>query len=135
VDGELKVLLVEDDPEVAEMYRFRLEVDGYRVVVAPDGETALRLASEDPPDLVYLDLRLPTIDGFAVLEALRADPRTGTVPVVILTNFSDPEQVERGRRLGAMAYLVKAETSPSALADRMEQWLREEAVTSRAQPA
>jgi DNA-binding response OmpR family regulator len=132
---ELKVLLIEDDPAVAEMYRRRLEIDGYQVAVAPDGETGVRMALADRPDLVYLDLRLPTIDGFAVLEQLRGDERTSGIPVVILSNYSEPEQVDRGRRLGALDYLVKAETSPSALTERMQNWLRDEALVPRVKPA
>src|SRR6266566_137920 len=86
METELRVLLIEDDAAVAEMYQYRLEVDGYKVEVAPDGETGLERATSDPPDLVYLDLRLPHMDGFAVLERMRANPVTASVPVVILTN-------------------------------------------------
>lgn len=131
MDTALQVLLVEDDPAVAEMYRYRLEVDGYSVTVAPDGETALQLAAANPPDLVYLDIRLPGIDGLEVLERLRADPSTKALPVVMLTNYSEPELIERGLRLGALEYMVKAETSPGRLAERMEEWLREERVGRR----
>jgi DNA-binding response OmpR family regulator len=134
VDADLKVLLVEDDPAVAEMYRYRLEIDGYDVVVAPDGETGLQKAAEMQPDLIYLDLRLPAMDGFTVLENLRRDQALKSVPVVILTNFSEPELVERGLKLGALDYLVKAETTPAHLSERMEKWMAEESVSSRGQP-
>ena len=131
MESDLKVLLVEDDPAVAEMYRYRLEVDGYQVVVAEDGETGLKKADELMPDLIYLDLRLPTMDGFAVLENLRASKRLKGIPVVILTNYSEPELVERGLKLGALDYLVKAETTPAHLSERMEKWMAEEAVAAR----
>src|SRR5258708_7252164 len=120
MDRDLKVLLIEDDPTVAAMYSYRLEVDGYAVTVASDGETGLRLATETSPDLIYLDLRLPNMDGLAVLERLRATPDTIAIPVVILTNYSEPKMMEEGRRLGALDFLVKTETSPTALVRRME---------------
>ena len=133
MESDLKVLVVEDDPTVAEMYRYRLEIDGYQVVVAPDGESGLQKAAEMQPDLIYLDLRLPSMDGFAVLESLRADATLQAIPVVILTNYSEPELVERGLKLGALDYLVKAETTPAHLSERMEKWMAEETVTSRGQ--
>lgn len=135
MEPDLKVLLIEDDPAVAAMYSYRLEIDGYAVTVAPDGEAGLRLANETRPDLIYLDLRLPQMDGFAVLEQLRAGATTKAIPVVILTSYSEPQMMEKGRRLGALDFLVKTETSPSALARRMEEWLGDESVGRRQLPA
>jgi DNA-binding response OmpR family regulator len=126
LDDDLRVLLIEDEPAVAELYRYRLELDGYRVSVAPDGETGLHMAAEATPDLIYLDIRLPGMDGFEVLERLRADAGLSSIPVVILSNYSEPELVARGFRLGALDFLVKADYSPSALARRMEDWLQDE---------
>ena len=73
-DEEVRVLFVEDDPAVAQMYKLKLELDGYRVEVAGDGELALEIARSSMPDIVFLDLRLPKLDGLGVLEALRAGP-------------------------------------------------------------
>ncbi|MBV9100973.1 MAG: response regulator [Candidatus Dormibacteraeota bacterium] len=116
-DDEVRVLLIEDDEATADMYRLRLTTDGYEVLTASDGEEGLRRAAEDHPDLIYLDLRLPKLDGFEVLERLRADPRTETIPVVILSNYSEPDLRERGLRLGALEFLVKSDTTPAALSD------------------
>lgn len=135
MERELRVLLIEDDAAIAEMYQYRLEVDGYKVEVAPDGETGLQRATTDPPDLVYLDLRLPHMDGFEVLEGMRANPVTAGVPVIILTNYGEPELVQRGKELGVLDYLIKAETSPMALARRMQEWLGAEAIGGRRRPA
>lgn len=118
-DDEVRVLLIEDDAAAAEMYRLRLSLDGYTVLIAPDGEAGLRQAAEARPDLIYLDLRLPKLDGFTVLERLRADPATAWIPVIILSNFAEPELRERGLRLGALEFLVKADTPPAALSDRV----------------
>jgi DNA-binding response OmpR family regulator len=124
-DEVIDVLLVEDDPEIVAMYSRKLTLDGYAVTVAEDGEEALVKAMEVRPDIVFLDLDLPRKDGFEVLKALRADPRTADTPVVILTNHGGAELVERGIALGANEYLVKATTSPSLLAADIAIWVRE----------
>ena len=113
------VLLVEDDPVVAEMYRGRLALDGYRVTVASDGEAALRAASACPPDIVILDYRLPKMDGPAVLQALRADQRTRAVRVVVLSAYDEPSIVEEGISLGAVSWLVKSKVTPPELVRRV----------------
>jgi DNA-binding response OmpR family regulator len=123
---EIRVLFVEDDPTVAQMYRLKLELDGYQVIMAKDGEEGLRLANEVDPDIVFLDIRLPKVDGFAVLEGLRAYDRTKNVPVVILSNYGEQELVERGLKLGALEYLIKSQTTPANLSRGVENWLREE---------
>ena len=123
---EIRVLFVEDDPTVAQMYRLKLELDGYRVIMAKDGEEGLRLANEVDPDIVFLDIRLPKVDGFAVLEGLRACEKTRSVPVVILSNYGEQELVEKGLRLGALEYLIKSQTTPANLSRGVEGWLREE---------
>jgi DNA-binding response OmpR family regulator len=120
VEDDVKVLLIEDDEFAAEMYRLRLAADGYTVVVGQDGEEGLRMASEERPDFIYLDLRLPGLDGFEVLERLRADPGTKHIPVIILSNYGEPELRERGLKLGALEFLVKADTTPAQLSTRVE---------------
>jgi DNA-binding response OmpR family regulator len=120
VADEIKVLLIEDDDAAAEMYRLRLVSDGYTVVLARDGEEGLEMAGAEAPDFIYLDIRLPRIDGFEVLERLRANPETAAIPVIILTNFGEPEFRERGLKLGALEFLVKADTTPSSLSATVE---------------
>jgi DNA-binding response OmpR family regulator len=123
---EIRVLFVEDDPTVAQMYRLKLELDGYQVIMAKDGEEGLRLAREVDPDIVFLDIRLPKVDGFTVLEGLRATDRTRNVPVVILSNYGEQDLVDRGLRLGALEYLIKSQTTPAHLSRGVENWLKEE---------
>jgi CheY-like chemotaxis protein len=118
------VLFVEDDPAVAQMYKLKLELDGYKVEVAPDGEVALTMARSEPPDIIFLDIRLPKLGGLEVLEALRADPKTQAVPVVILSSHSEKELVERGARLGALDHLIKSKTTPAKLAGGVDGWLK-----------
>ena len=124
-EEEVSVLFIEDDAAVAEMYRLKLELDGYTVTIAPDGEQGLKLARETRPDIVFLDIRLPRMDGFSVLEALRADTNLRRIPVIILSNYGEAELVERGLKLGALDYLIKAETTPSSLSRGVGKWIKE----------
>ena len=122
---DVRVLFVEDDPAVAAMYKLKLELDGYQVQVAGDGEVALEMARTSLPDIIFLDLRLPKLGGLEVLEALRADPQTQAVPVVILSSHSEQELVERGAKLGALDHLIKSKTTPAILEAGLERWLAE----------
>lgn len=120
----VRVLFVEDDASVAQMYKFSLELDGYEVHVAPDGLTALETVVTTRPDIVFLDIRLPKLDGLSVLERLRSDAKTKGIPVVILSNWNEKELVEHGLRLGALDHLIKSQTTPANLARRIAGWLR-----------
>jgi len=122
-DEDVHVLFVEDDTAVAQMYKLKLELDGYHVDVAGDGEVALQMARTSLPDIIVLDMRLPKLDGIGVLEALRADPLTRTVPVVILSSHSQKELVERGAKLGVLDHLIKSKTTPAMVADSLPRWL------------
>jgi CheY-like chemotaxis protein len=117
------VLFVEDDRSVAQMYKLKLELDGYRVEVAYDGETAVEMITKETPDIVFLDVRLPKLDGLGVLQALRADPKTKDLRVVILSNYSQREIGDRVSNLGVLAFLKKTETTPATLTARLAGWL------------
>jgi two-component system, OmpR family, phosphate regulon response regulator PhoB len=134
VEDDVKVLLIEDDEFAAEMYRLRLAADGYTVVVGQDGEEGLRMATDERPDFIYLDLRLPGLDGFEVLERLRSDPGTRHIPVIILSNYGEPELRERGLRLGALEFLVKADTTPAQLSNKVERRRDSRAIPSADNP-
>lgn len=121
---DVRVLFVEDDASVAQMYRLKLELDGYVVEVAADGLEALERAKAVRPDIIFLDIRLPKLDGLGVLERLRADDATGRIPVVILSNWNEEELVERGVQLGALDHLIKSQTTPTRLSQRMGNWLK-----------
>jgi DNA-binding response OmpR family regulator len=133
--GALHILLVEDDPAVAGMYKLKLEMEGYRVTVAGDGEDGLRVAREQKPQLIFLDVRLPKLDGMSVLEAMRGDDRTRHIPVLILSNYGEPPLIERGLRLGAREYLLKSETTPSGVAARARDYTAKGAKAEKPKPA
>lgn len=118
----MKILLTEDDPIVAELYRVRLDREGHHVDVAVDGQMALERIGRDRPDLILLDIRMPRLSGLGVLEQVRASEDLKEIPVVMLTNYSDPAQVQRCRELGIEGYLLKSRTTPRQLADWIKDW-------------
>ena len=118
-----KVLVVEDEVFIQSMYADQLRGAGFLVSTAGDGEAGLAAVEENQPDAVLLDILLPKLDGFEMLKRLRANPRFAKVPVIILTNLSQPEDVERGLALGANDYLVKARFLPSEIVDKVKSLL------------
>ncbi len=101
-----KILLIEDDPNALEMLRFRFEKAGYEISIAVDGEEGLMKALRKP-DLIFLDIRIPKMDGWELCKALKKETRTQEIPIVILTGCSQPLQEEYGKTCGAAAYLTK----------------------------
>jgi CheY-like chemotaxis protein len=117
------VLLVEDDPDLLRFAQVTLRLGGYRAVTATDGQTALALARKASPQLMVLDLRLPELDGWQVLAALRAEPKTARLPVLVLTASAGPADQERALAAGVVDYLVKP-VSADALLAAVERALR-----------
>jgi DNA-binding response OmpR family regulator len=103
-----KVLIVEDDEFLRSLTAKRLEKDGYQVVVAVDGESSLGIASEQMPDLILLDLLLPGLNGFEVLDKLKSNDETKAVPVIVFSNLGQQEDIEKATKAGADDFLIKA---------------------------
>jgi DNA-binding response OmpR family regulator len=110
------VLLVEDDEAICDMYCLALKSSGYNVVTAGNASDALARAGEAAPDVVLLDIGLPDRPGTEVLEELKEAPATNKIPVLILSNYDEPAIVDKALMAGALLYLVKAETTPKAVA-------------------
>jgi two-component system, OmpR family, alkaline phosphatase synthesis response regulator PhoP len=121
-----RVLVVDDEPDVLLLCRLNLEQRGHEVVEAPNGDAALELVRSATPDLVVLDLMLPGIDGYQVLQALRAGDETSRVPVLVLTAKSLQADRERSRQLGAAAFLTKP-FLPDELCDMVDAVLADHA--------
>ncbi len=119
-DESVKVLLIEDDVRVRELYELVLKMDEYNVITAETGEDGLVKAKSENPDLIFLDIRLPGINGLEVLEALRQDEATSSIPVVILSNLDDEKTVNKGISLGALEYVVKSRITPQDLSKRVK---------------
>lgn len=118
-----KLLLVEDDTALAELLEYRFESEGYSVSVTPDGEEAMMLAAEDPPDLVILDWMIEGISGIEVCRRLRRDQATAHVPIIMLTAREAEDDRVRGLETGADDYLTKP-FSPRELLARVSAVLR-----------
>jgi DNA-binding response OmpR family regulator len=131
--GVLHVLLIEDDPAIAEMYRVQLEYDGFRVTVATTGEIGYASVVNAEPDIVLLDLLLPDRSGFEIMadvkERLPKHP-----PVVILSNYGEPAMMDRGLSLGAIEYLVKSRVTPASVSQSIRGWI-EQARRGRSEPS
>lgn len=118
-----KILLVEDDPFLLDMYTTKFRDVGFNIVVAQDGELALIKAREESPDLILLDVVLPKKDGFEVLKTLKSDSQTAAIPVVLLTNLGLDSDVKRGLELGAQSYIVKAHFTPTEVVAKIKEIL------------
>ena len=104
-----KILLVEDDMALSAVYRSRLEIEGFDVREANNGEDALSATVEYRPDLILLDVMMPKISGFDVLDILRNTPETANVRIIMLTALSQPKDRERAESLGVDDYMVKSQ--------------------------
>lgn len=122
---KVKVLLIEDEPDVLELYRLKLTLDDYDVVTAQDGREGLAKAKSELPELIFLDIKMPGMDGFEVLKHLRDDAKTKNIPVVILSNFDEEAMVEKGLALGANEYLIKSHFTPASLSEKLEQYFED----------
>lgn len=117
------VLLVEDDVFLAGIYQKKFEMEGYKISVAENGEKGLADAKKKKPDIILLDILLPKMDGFTVLQNLKADAATKGIPVILLTNLGQKDDVEKGLEAGAVDYLIKAHFKPSEIVDKVKKVL------------
>lgn len=117
------VLLVEDDRFLAGMYVTKLSLEGFRVALATDGAEGWLMAQESKPDLILLDIVLPKLSGFELLERVRKTRELAKTPVILLTNLGARDDVRRGLNLGADDYLIKAHFMPSEVIDKVKHYL------------
>ena len=120
----INVLVVEDDKFLRELISQKLIKDGFNVHGAIDGEEGLKMVKEFNPSIVLLDLILPGIDGFEVLSRIKNDPSMASIPVIVLSNLGQKEDVERGLKLGAVDYLIKAHFTPGEIIEKIKAILR-----------
>jgi CheY-like chemotaxis protein len=106
-----KILLVEDDNNLREIFEMRLQAEGYQTVVAGDGEEGLVVAMKEKPDLIIADVMMPKLSGFEMLETLRGAPEMGNVKVILMTALGQAEDRARGESLGVVKYLVKSQVT------------------------
>ncbi len=119
-----KILIIEDDKFLRELISMKLQKEGYTIVEAVDGEEGEKKIREEKPDLVLLDLILPGIDGFEVLSRIKEDPTVSSIPVIILSNLGQKEEIEKGLKLGAIDFLVKAHFTPGEIIEKIKNILK-----------
>lgn len=119
-DTNKRVLIVEDDVDLLNLYREVLTKEGYILDLAEDGNEALQKADVFQPDIVLLDLMLPYVDGFTVLEQLKASPKTEHCFVIVQTNLDSETQRQKAKNLGANHFLVKSEGNPGSLVEEIK---------------
>lgn len=125
-----KILLIEDEIVLAEMYKDRFEKEGFEMVVAFDAEEGLKLTRKEKPNLIILDILLPRGNGVSFLQKMRKISQIADIPVVILSNYDQPQTKEDALGLGAKAYLIKTDFTPDQLIKEMKKYL-----PPRARPA
>ncbi len=123
MSSQKKILLVEDDDGLANVYRTRLETEGFKVNRVPNGEDALASAIEFRPDLILLDVMMPKVSGFDVLDILRNTPETANVKVVMLTALSQDTDKQKAEKLGADDYMVKSQVVIADVVERVKHHL------------
>lgn len=121
--GGREILLIEDDPALAVMYRIKLLAEGYRVRLAADGPSGLAATLACPPDLLLLDIRLPGFDGLELLARFRQAPGGDAVPVLVLSNYCERDVIDRGLELGVLGHLIKSQTTPASLVEAIREHL------------
>jgi len=114
------ILIIEDDKFLRELIVQKLIKEGFEISEAVDGEEGMKKVKEEKPDLILLDLILPGIDGFEVLARMKEDPVLAAIPVIILSNLGQKEDVERGLKLGAVDYLIKAHFTPGEIIEKVK---------------
>ena len=120
-----KILVIEDDKFLRELISQKLIKEGYDVVEAIDGERGVKTTKEEKPDLILLDLILPGIDGFEVLARIKSDSSVADKPVIILSNLGQKDDIEKGLKMGAVDYLIKAHFTPGEIIEKIRVILKE----------
>lgn len=115
-----KILFIEDEAALQKAFGDILSAEGFQVVSAIDGEIGLRLAESEKPNLIILDLILPKLNGLEVLRGLKENKETQNIPVIILTNLGDLENIERALELGATTYMVKSDHTLDDIVEKVK---------------
>jgi len=120
---KINVLIVEDDSFLANIYKTKFEMEGFKINVSENGEVALIDVKKKKPAIILLDILLPKLDGFAVLSKLKEDKDTKDIPVILLTNLGQKDDVQKGLDMGAVDYLIKAHFKPSEVVEKVKKVL------------
>ena len=122
-ENQKKVMIVEDDEHITKVYEIKFTKEGIRSIFARDGEEAITKILAEKPDLILLDLMVPKIDGFAVLEQIKLHPETSKIPVIVLSNLGQKSDQDRALKLGANEFLVKVDCSIQEVINKVKEYL------------
>ncbi|KKR36094.1 MAG: two component transcriptional regulator, two-component system, OmpR family, phosphate regulon response regulator PhoB [candidate division CPR2 bacterium GW2011_GWC1_39_9] len=114
------ILIIEDDPYILKMYELKLGMEGYEVKTAINGKIGVDKVSERKPDLILLDILMPEMDGFEVLEHLKGDPDTKNLPVLVLSNLGQEDHINKAMSFGVQGFIVKSQYTPSQVVDAIK---------------
>jgi len=114
-----KILIVEDEEILSDLLQKRLKKEGYDVLLARNGEEGLKMIKETEPDLVLLDIIMPKMSGFQVMEEMNKDENLKKIPVIIISNSGQPVEIGRAQRLGAKDWLIKTEFDPKEVLEKV----------------
>lgn len=117
------ILLIEDDKMLCDMYSAKFSREGYEVHIAENGSVGVKMAKELKPDLILLDIIMPKMDGFAALKELRKKEETKDIPVILLTNLGQEQDIKKGKELGADDYFIKANHTPTEIVEKVKDML------------
>ncbi|HEX7586083.1 MAG TPA: response regulator [Patescibacteria group bacterium] len=120
MENKNKIMIVEDDSFVMDIYQTKLSQEGYTVIEARDGLDAIKKLEKEKPDLILLDIIMPNMDGLEVLKKIKADEKFSNIPVILLTNLSQKEEINLGLGLGANDYLIKSHFTPSEVLEKIK---------------
>ena len=118
-----KILIIEDDTLLSKMYQTKLNMEGFETRAAYDGEEGLAMVKSEKPDLIFLDLMLPKMDGFTVLKKLKQNPATKNIPVIVFSNLAQASDIQLAKELGAVDYIVKAHLTPNAVVEKLKEFI------------
>ena len=122
-DKNKKLLIVEDDKFLTKIYKLKLEKEGYKMILASDSTKAVEIAKKEEPDMILLDIVMPKKNGFEVLEELKQDASVKDIPVIVISNLGQQEDVQKGMAQGAVDYIVKADTAIEEVVTKIEKYI------------
>ena len=118
-----KILIIDDDVDTLKLVGLMLQKQGYQIAAANNGERGLTQAEVEKPDLILLDIIMPYMDGLEVLKKIKSEERLKNIPIILLTNLSQKEEISQGLELGANDYLIKSHFTPSEVLEKIKKYL------------
>jgi DNA-binding response OmpR family regulator len=124
-ESKAKILIIEDDKMLSDMYSLKFNEEGYQAIQAFTGLEGVEKTKTEKPDIILLDIILPQMDGFQVMEEIKKNKELENIPILFLTNLRQEEDVKKGTAMGAVGYLVKASFTPAQVLDKVKEILKQ----------